>query len=62
MHRLSLLLVFSFFWFLVTSTVVSSHPKSVKDSREIRGIVTTVDSNNSQVTVEILGCGKDLSK
>ena len=37
-----------------------SHSKSLLDSREIRGIVTTVDSNNSQVTVEILGCGKDL--
>ncbi len=60
MHRLSLLLVFSSLLVSCDLNRVSSHPKSVLDSREIRGIVTTVDSNNSQVTVEILGCGKDL--
>jgi len=60
MYRFSLLLIFSFLSASCDLNRKSSHSKSVLDAREIRGIVTTTDSNKTQVTVKILGCGKDL--
>ena len=60
MNRFVLFLILSVLSVSCDLNRESSHPKSVLDPKEIRGIVTTTDSNKSQVIVEILGCGKDL--
>ena len=60
MNRFVLFLILSVLSVSCDQNRESSHPKSVLDPKEIRGIVTTTDSNKSQVIVEILGCGKDM--